>query len=107
MRIHGNPAGPDQTLATPRQSLRQFPLLAAAGLAVLAASCSQTVSALDNTTYCNAVQNRVGFIRYPLGTIGVWSSGLGEAADVITRAPHLYPSVNSVVARAENDDWRA
>ena len=63
--------------------------------------------ALDNMKYCNAVQNRNGFIRYPLGTIGAWSTGSGEAADVITRAPRIYPCVKGVVLRPEKEDWRA
>ncbi len=62
--------------------------------------------AADNGVYCNAVQNRVGFIRYPMGTIAAWSTVSGETADVITRAPRIYPCVNDPVAKAEKDDWR-
>ena len=43
----------------------------------------------DDTHYCNAVQNKVGFIRYPLGEIGAWSTASGEMADVMTRTAGL------------------
>lgn len=61
----------------------------------------------DAISYCNAVQNRVGFIRYPLGTVGAWSTSSGEMADVMTRAPRVYPTLNSVVVRGPKEDWRA
>ncbi len=63
--------------------------------------------AQENIEYCNAVQNRVGLIRYPLGTIGVSSTGAAEIADVMTLVPRVYPCVNDVTFRAEKDDWRA
>lgn len=66
-----------------------------------------TAAASDNIGYCNAVQNKIGFIRYPLGTIGAWTTAAGDTADVITRAPRVYPCVNDVVTRGEKDDWRS
>lgn len=68
---------------------------------------AHAVFALDSTEYCNAVQNHVGLIRYPLGAIGVSSTDAGEIADVMTLVPRVYPCVNSVTFRAEKDDWRA
>ncbi|MFC1604155.1 hypothetical protein ACFL5F_03920, partial [Planctomycetota bacterium] len=68
---------------------------------------TQSAFALDNTGYCNAVQNKVGLIRYPLGTIGVSSTSAGEIADVMTLVPRVYPCIGSVVVRPETDDWRA
>lgn len=80
-------------------------------LAILAAIFStshfQSVRAQDSTKYCNSVQNKIGFIRYPLGTIGAWSTASGETADVITRAPRVYPCMNSAALKAEKDDWRS
>lgn len=64
-------------------------------------------SGADSLTYCNAVQNRYGFIRYPLGTVGAWSTGSGEFADAMTRVPRLYPCLGSVVAKDAKDDWRS
>jgi predicted alpha-1,2-mannosidase len=64
------------------------------------------VFALDNMKYCNAVQGKTGFIRYPLGTIGIWSTASGEMADVMTRVPKIYPCVNSVVVKGAKEDWR-
>jgi len=81
--------------------------LAATLAAVLAATCLWPVVAQDATTYCNAVQAKNGFIRYPLGTIGVWSTPLGEMADVMTRVPKIYPCMNSVVIKPDKEDWRA
>ena len=63
--------------------------------------------ALDHVEYCNAVQNKVGFIRYPLGTIGAWSTGSGETADVIKRTPRIYPCVTGPVLKSDKEDWRA
>jgi len=68
---------------------------------------TQSAFALDNTGYCNAVQNKVGLIRYPLGTIGVSSTSAGEIADVMTLAPRVYPCIGSVVVRPQTEDWRA
>jgi predicted alpha-1,2-mannosidase len=83
------------------------PLTAAAAAASLfAIACPQWVLALDRTAYCNAVQNRVGFIRYPLGTIAAWSTPAGESADVMTRVPRVYPCLNAVVAKGAKEDWR-
>jgi len=76
-------------------------------MAFILGSYTRPVFALDNAAYCNAVQNRVGFIRYPLGTIGAWSTGSGESADVITRAPRIYPCAKGFVLRPEKEDWRA
>ena len=39
---------------------------------------------------CKAVQSKVGFIRYPLGTVGVWSTEFGEIAEVMTRLPRKF-----------------
>jgi putative alpha-1,2-mannosidase len=57
--------------------------------------------------YCNAVQSKAGFIRYPLGTIGVWSTEFGESADVMTRMPRIYPCVDTLVIKDEKDEWRS
>jgi putative alpha-1,2-mannosidase len=73
----------------------------------LPAPYTRSLLAQDNTPYCNAVQNKVGFIRYPVGTIGAWSTGSGETADVITRTPRIYPCVTDVVLKPEKEDWRA
>jgi len=74
--------------------------------AIFPASGTQSVFALDNTKYCNAVQNKIGLIRYPLGTIGVSSTSSGEIANVMTLVPRVYPCLDSVVVRSERDDWR-
>jgi len=74
---------------------------------ILPAGGTQSVFALDNTKYCNAVQNKVGLIRYPLGTIGLSSTSSGEIADTMTLVPRVYPCVGSVVVRPASDDWRA
>jgi putative alpha-1,2-mannosidase len=76
-------------------------------VAFLPAGCARPLFAQDAIGYCNSVQNKVGFIRYPLGTIGAWSTGSGETADVITRAPRLYPCLNGIVLRPQKEDWRA
>lgn len=70
-------------------------------------SSARDVLAADNMKYCNAVQNGVGLIRYPLGTLGVSSTEAGEIADVMTLVPRVYPCLNSVTFRAEKDNWRA
>jgi hypothetical protein len=62
---------------------RRFVVVLVIGLS----TCTEAAGAPDNTRYCNAAQNRVGFIRYPLGTIGAWSGPSGEMADVMTRTP--------------------
>jgi putative alpha-1,2-mannosidase len=67
----------------------------------------QTVSAQSNLNYCNAVQNRVGLIRYPIGTIAATSLSYGETADAMTLVPRIYPCVNEVVDRGGNNEWRA
>jgi predicted alpha-1,2-mannosidase len=83
-------------------------LIACATLAVaLTEGNCQSTFAQDPTAYCNAVQSRNAFIRYPLGTIGVWSTPTGEMADVMTRVPKIYPCVNSVVIKQDKDDWRS
>ncbi len=86
--------------------MRRIARLKVAVLAFLL-SCTVAASGSETMDYCNAVQNRTGFIRYPLGTMGVWSTATGETADVITRAPRVYPCVTAPVARIEKDDWRA
>lgn len=63
--------------------------------------------AADPMAYCNAVQNKVGLLRYPLGTIGAWSTTAGEMADVMTRVPRVYPCLDTVVAKEAKEDWRA
>jgi len=75
-------------------------------VAMFPASGAQSVFAVDNTKYCNAVQNKVGLIRYPLGTIGVSPTNAGEIADVMTLVPRVYPCLGSVVVRPATDDWR-
>ena len=82
-----------------------FPALAILA-GIVPAISTQSVFALDNTKYCNAVQNKVGLIRYPLGTIGVSSTSSGEIADTMTLVPRVYPCVDSVVVRPASDDWR-
>ena len=74
---------------------------------IFPAVTTQSVFAIENAKYCNAVQNKVGLIRYPLGTIGVSSTGSGEIANVMTLVPRVYPCLDSVVVKPENDDWRA
>ena len=41
---------------------------------LLVDGCGGSVLAAHILAHCNAVQNQAGFIRYPWGTIGVWSS---------------------------------
>ncbi|NQU84289.1 MAG: glycoside hydrolase family 92 protein [Mariniphaga sp.] len=65
------------------------------------------VVAQSNLDYCNAVQNNVGLIRYPVGTIAATSNNTGEIADAMTMVPRVYPCVNKVVNRGGEDDWRA
>jgi putative alpha-1,2-mannosidase len=67
----------------------------------------QPAFAADPAKYCNAVQNQTGFIRYPLGTIGAWSTSSGEMADVMTRTPRIYPCINAPAIRGDKEDWRA
>lgn len=67
----------------------------------------QSVSAQSNINYCNSVQNKVGLIRYPIGTIAVSSTNSGEIADAMTLVPRVYPCVNEVVNRGDNNDWRS
>ncbi len=66
-----------------------------------------SASAQNNLGYCNAVQNRVGLIRYPIGTIAATSLSYGETADAMTLVPRIYPCVNEVVDRGGNNEWRA
>ena len=75
--------------------------------AALGAIGNEPVGAAEPIQYCNAVQNRVGFIRYPLGTSAAWSTDAGEVADVMTRVPRIYPCLNSVTLRPQKEDWRA
>ncbi len=80
-----------------------FSLLA---LAPLLPGSSQLTTAQDRALYCNSVQDRDGFIRYPFGTIGVWSTEMGEIGSVMTRTPRIYPCLDSVVARPLSNQWR-
>lgn len=76
----------------------------------MALLCLVTVPAVfaqSNLDYCNAVQNRVGLIRYPFGTMAATSLGVGEIADAMTLVPRIYPCVNEVVDRGAGNDWRA
>ncbi len=70
------------------------------------ASCAGSVLGEDAVRYYNAVQNKVGVIRYPLGTIGVSSTSAGEVGDVMTLVPRVYPCLGSVVVRPAAEDWR-
>jgi putative alpha-1,2-mannosidase len=76
-------------------------------LAGFFADSTQSAYARNDLQCCNAVQNKVGFIRYPLGTIAAWSTASGEVADVMTRVPRVYPCLNSVVVKPAKEDWRA
>src|SRR5258708_30685738 len=102
-------SGPNRIWWTPNYMMLRTSLFAvlASGVSFLVALHTGPAFALDNTKYCNAVQNRNGFIRYPLGAIVVWSTPAGEMADVITRVPRVYPCLNSVVVKPEKEDWRA
>jgi predicted alpha-1,2-mannosidase len=75
-------------------------------LALFPALCT-AASDSDLSRFCNAVQNKTGFIRYPLGMIGAWSTESGEVADIMTRVPRVYPCANAVALRPAKDDWRA
>lgn len=75
-------------------------------IAMLCCEPKAASPASDYLKYCNAVQNKVGFIRYPLGTVGAWSTASGELADVITRAPKIYPCVGTPVLKPAREDWR-
>jgi len=102
MRRQRHTRRPLNSISFPANRRRLFGILT-----TLFACLAQLVCASDNLRFCNAVQNNVGFIRYPLGTIGAWSTVAGEAADLMTRVPRVYPCVNNVVARGEKDDWRS
>ena len=67
----------------------------------------QTALSAGVLDYCNAVQSRVGFLRYPFGTTGIWSTEFGEIADVMTRVPRIYPCVDTIVVKSGEDDWRS
>ncbi len=62
--------------------------------------CGSIVLAQNKIEYCNAAQNRDGFIRYSSGTIGIWSSYMGDIASVTTRVPRVYPCIGTVVVRS-------
>ena len=66
-----------------------------------------SMSAQSNINYCNSVQNKAGLIRYPFGTIAVSSTNLSEIADAMTLTLRVYPCVNEVVSRGDNNEWRA
>ncbi|UCH13063.1 MAG: glycoside hydrolase family 92 protein [Bacteroidales bacterium] len=68
---------------------------------------NSTANAQSRLQFCNAVQSKVGFIRYPMGTVGVWSTEFGEIADVMTRMPRLYPCADTVVIKGEDEEWRS
>ena len=87
----------------PKSILPALAILAA----VFPAGHAQPAFALDNTKYCNAVQNKVGLIRHPLGTIGVSSTYAGEVADVMTCFPGCIPAWARVVVGPATEDWRA
>ncbi len=78
-------------------------------LGILSALGSATgvdlVAAQDLTKYCNAVQNNIGLIRYPLGTTAVLCTGVAEIADAMTQVPRVYPCMDSVVVRGEKERW--
>ncbi len=76
-------------------------------LPVLGILFASPIAAADPLKYCNTVQNRNGFIRYPLGTVGIWSTASGELADVMTRVPRIYPCVKSVTVKSPVEDWRS
>jgi putative alpha-1,2-mannosidase len=67
----------------------------------------QNSFAQDNLMYCNAVQDNIGIIRYPLGTVAVSSSGVSEASSAMTLVPRVYPCLDSVKIRKEKEDWQA
>lgn len=70
-------------------------------------------AAEDYTQYVHVVQNANGqnglhnsaLLRYPLGRIGLWSIDPGEMADSVTRGVRLYPCIDDIIAKGE-DDWR-
>ncbi len=68
---------------------------------------NSSANAQSSLLYCNAVQSKVGFIRHPMGTVGVWSTEFGEIADVMTRMPRLYPCADTVVIKGEDEEWRS
>ncbi len=63
------------------------------------------LSAQDYVDWCNAVQNNVGLIRYPLGTIGVTSTFEREDANAMTYVPLIYPCQDSVKIKKANESW--
>jgi predicted alpha-1,2-mannosidase len=97
----------------PRGEFMNLPMISVRALAIVVAivfiSPLQSARAQDQDrlNYCNAVQNKVGFIRYPLGAIGAWSTAAGEAADVMTRVPRIYPCVDRLALKVEKEDWRS
>jgi len=99
----GGPIGHKRILSCAQSSRLSILMLAVATATGVAARAL----AVDAAAYCNSVQNKVGFIRFPLGTVGVWSTGSGEMADVMTRVPRVYPCVDSVVMKVPKEDWRA
>jgi predicted alpha-1,2-mannosidase len=104
-RRQGQSAVPRFFAPRPKRMLQAPVLITFA--AVWASVASQSAPGNDPLHYCAAVQNRVGFIRYPLGALGAWSTDAGEMADVMTRVPRIYPCLNTVVMRGAKDDWRA
>jgi predicted alpha-1,2-mannosidase len=84
-----------------RSTLAQWAIL----FVVFPLGYTQPVFGQIATKYCNAVQNNVGLIRYPLGTIAASVSGPAETADAMTLVPRVYPCLNSVVVRGEKDKW--
>ncbi len=57
--------------------------------------------------YCNAVQDNISIIRYPFGTIAISSSGVSEVSSAMTLVPRVYPCLDSLKIRKENEDWQA
>jgi len=70
-------------------------------------SFNRSALALNRLQYCNAVQSKIGFVRFPRGTIGVWSTEFGEMADVMTRVPRIYPCADTVVMKGDEEEWRS
>lgn len=75
--------------------------------AILSITYLRSVHTLDNTKYCNAAQDNEGFIRYPNGAIGAWSTDMGEIGSVMSRVPRIYPCLDSIVVRPLSEDFRA
>jgi hypothetical protein len=53
-------------------------LVLAATFLILFTHRTQSVFAQGNINYCNSVQNKVGLIRHPLGTIALSTTNTGD-----------------------------